>query len=168
MQPTSQTLAYLLRHNPQKAGLQLDAQGWCDVSSLEPLYTREALEQLVQADPKGRFAFSQDRTKIRATYGHSVKVQPVGPPQEPPVKLYHGTAAQFQDAIWQQGVLPQRRQFVHLHEDREAARRVGKRHGTPLVYTVGCREMAADGYSFYNAGHGVWLVPAVPVKYLEV
>src|SRR4051812_26237892 len=78
----SKFLSLVLRHEPQKAGLTLDSAGWVDVDTLlrgctaagVPI-TRAELDAVVAQSDKQRFAFSEDRTRIRANQGHSVEVE---------------------------------------------------------------------------------------------
>ena len=57
--------------------------------------------------------------------------------------------------------------YVHLSGDPETARKVGQRHGTPVIYMVDSQRMAADGFLFYRSVNGVWLTKCVPAKYLK-
>jgi len=57
--------------------------------------------------------------------------------------------------------------YVHLSKDIDTAINVGKRHGNPIIYSVDCSRMIADGYKFYLSVNGVWLTKEVPVKYLK-
>src|SRR3954469_13972394 len=89
----------VLRHQPEEIGLSLDDNGWADVADLITRanahgvrLTRPLLEEVVATNDKKRFAFNDDRTRIRASQGHSVAVDLALPPQEPPEILYHGTA----------------------------------------------------------------------------
>ena len=73
-------LALVLRHKPEVIGIKLDAHGWAQVEALLAAFNRiEAfnmlmLKQIVAEDSKQRFAFSEDKKRIRANQGHSVKV----------------------------------------------------------------------------------------------
>jgi putative RNA 2'-phosphotransferase len=49
----------------------------------------------------------------------------------------------------------------------ETARKVGCRHGRPVIYQVDCRRMVQDGYSFFLSANKVWLTKEVPVQYLS-
>ena len=55
-----------------------------------------------------------------------------------------------------------------LSGDTDTARKVGQRHGKPVIYTVDGAAMHADGYTFYRSVNGVWLTKEVPVRYLSV
>jgi putative RNA 2'-phosphotransferase len=59
------------------------------------------------------------------------------------------------------------RHHVHLSSDIETARRVGARHGRPVVFAVDAAAMRRDGHLFYRSANGVWLVEQVPPRYLQ-
>ena len=76
----SKFLSLVLRHKPGLIGIELDTAGWAEVSTLlERLNTRGntidylKLEEIV-ANNKKRFEFNEDKTKIRASQGHSIDV----------------------------------------------------------------------------------------------
>ncbi len=64
-------LTLILRHEPEQAGITLDSAGWTSVDTLllAIKLSLQELEEIVLADEKGRFEFSDDRTKIRASQG---------------------------------------------------------------------------------------------------
>ncbi|WP_222101821.1 RNA 2'-phosphotransferase [Jannaschia seosinensis] len=74
--------------------------------------------------------------RVRAAQGHSLALDFGLTAAVPPDTLYHGTARHHLDAIFAEGLRPQRRQFVHLSRDVETARIVGARHGKAVVLTV--------------------------------
>ena len=170
---TSKYIAYILRHCPQSAGVTLDAHGWADVKQLiegvsktHPL-TMAQLEQIVTEDGKQRYAFSEDRTKIRANQGHSVAVDVELTEAVPPEILWHGTAERFTASIDAEGLLPRGRLHVHLSALRETAIAVGSRHGKPALYQVDTQAMLRDGLRFFRSENGVWLTAHVPARYLR-
>jgi len=55
----------------------------------------------------------------------------------------------------------------HGWADVPTAKKVGMRHGKPVIYSIDCAKMAADGYRFYLSANHVWLTKSVPVKYLN-
>ncbi|MCB5650434.1 RNA 2'-phosphotransferase, partial [Bifidobacterium breve] len=59
----------------------------------------------------------------------------------PPQFLYHGTASRFLDEIKKQGLIAGERHYVHLSADEATARKVGARHGSPVILTVKAQEM---------------------------
>ena len=78
----SKFLSLVLRHQPETIGIQLDQNGWTSIEDLivkSNAYgiklDREILHHIVKTNAKKRFAFNDDRTKIRASQGHSVEVE---------------------------------------------------------------------------------------------
>jgi len=172
---TSKLLSYVLRHRPDSIGLALDAQGWTGVDELLARLAaaghkvdRALLERVVADNDKQRFAFSGDRSRIRASQGHSVAVDLALAPAEPPEVLYHGTASRFLKSILATGLRAAGRHHVHLSADIHTAKRVGARHGFPAVLRVDACRMRAEGIVFYCSDNGVWLTDAVPPRYLDV
>ena len=165
----SKFLSLVLRHRPEEIGLTLDPNGWADVNELllkaklDPLI----LEEIVATNEKKRFAFNEDRTKIRASQGHSIDVNLQYKPATPPSALYHGTALRFLDSIMKTGLEKRDRQHVHLSMDSETALNVGKRHGQPAVLLVNSGKMHEQGYKFYLSDNGVWLTDNIPVTFLS-
>lgn len=170
---TSKFLSLVLRHAPETIGLELDANGWVDVDELLAACSAngrrlsiDVLEEVVFTNDKQRFAFSEDGRHIRANQGHSVEVDLALQPTLPPAMLFHGTATRFLDAIRAEGLRKMSRQHVHLSSTEDQARRVGARHGKPIVLTVNAQAMAAASTMFYISANGVWLTDAVPVEFL--
>ena len=166
----SKFLSLVLRHDPDKIGIELDSAGWTDVKIL--LYKMRrmglaALEEIVYTNNKKRFEFNDDKTRIRARQGHSVAVKLGYEPQDPPEFLYHGTATRFLDPIMEEGLKPMGRHQVHLSQDLATASQVGKRHGKLVILKVSAQEMAQAGVKFYVTDNKVWLTDRVPPEYLE-
>jgi putative RNA 2'-phosphotransferase len=171
----SKRLSYVLRHRPGSVGLELDDAGWAGVEDLLSALaahglrlTREDLDTVVATNDKRRFAFDGTGTRIRASQGHSVAVDLGYETVDPPAELFHGTADRFLPSILADGLRPGNRHAVHLSPDVGTARRVGQRHGRPAVLRVDAAAMAAGGASFTRSANGVWLVDAVPPRFLTV
>lgn len=170
----SKFLSLVLRHKPEAIGITLDAQGWTDVDKLlqkaqaagVPL-THEALKEIVATNNKKRFSFNANFDRIRASQGHSVHVDLGLEVQQPPERLYHGTAQQNIAGILKNGLLKQARHHVHLSTDVQTALRVGQRHGKPQVLQVSAGQMFRGGFYFYQSANGVWLTANVPQQYLQ-
>lgn len=172
---TSIFISLILRHKPETIGITLDEHGWANVRALIEgvnrtgghSLTMETLEEIVRTDEKQRYAFNEDHTLIRANQGHSIPVDVELEEKCPPDILWHGTGEKFVPSIDAQGLLPQSRLYVHLSTDLETARKVGSRHGRPVIYEVDCRQMHQDGYTFYISANKVWLTKQVPERYLR-
>lgn len=79
---------------------------------------------MIAASTKRRHEMSGDR--IRALYGHSLPGLIKKTPAPPPPQLFHGTASATWNKIRMQGLLPRRRQYVHLSIDVDTAIVVGR------------------------------------------
>ena len=169
----SRFLSLVLRHRPERIGLDLNANGWADIDTLIALAApthrldRALIDAVVAGNDKQRFAISADGRRIRANQGHSVAVDLALPPATPPPLLYHGTATRFVDAIRREGLKPGNRQHVHLSRDIDTAMKVGSRHGRPHVLRVDAAAMTAAGHVFHVSENGVWLTAAVPVAFID-
>lgn len=169
----SKFLSLVLRHKPEEIGLELDEHGWADIDELLRLanqhgcrLTRPLLEQVLAENDKKRFAISDDGRRIRASQGHSVEVELGLSSVEPPEILYHGTASRFLNSIRTTGLHSGSRQHVHLSKDSATARKVGERHGRPVILEIQAARMFAAGHRFYISANGVWLTEQVPVEFI--
>lgn len=168
----SKFLSLVLRHKPEAAKIELDTNGWVDITVLlnacrdvgTPI-TRDQFDEIVATNEKKRFTVKGN--SVRAAQGHSVNVNLGYKAVEPPEILYHGTAMQFVDAIKREGLKPQKRQHVHLSSNTETASSVGKRRGEAVILIVKAKEAHIAGISFYTADNGVWLADAIPSKFLK-
>ncbi|MFW0736538.1 RNA 2'-phosphotransferase [Flavobacterium sp. T12S277] len=170
----SKFLSLVLRHSPETIGLKLDENGWADVEELITKCSQkgnkldvELLDYVVENNDKKRFAFNEDKTKIRASQGHSISVELNLNEAEPSEFLYHGTVGKFMESIKREGLQKMSRQHVHLSQDKETAIKVGSRRGAPQILTVRSGAMYKDGFKFYLSENNVWLTAEVPAKYIE-
>jgi putative RNA 2'-phosphotransferase len=170
----SKYLSKHLRHRPERLGLTLAPGGWVPVEQLLKAcrqhqfpITREELDEVVARNDKRRYAFDETGTLIRASQGHTVPVDLQLEPVTPPATLYHGTSQRSVAAILQEGLRKMARHHVHLSPDIETALKVGRRHGTPVVFEVDALRLCQAGTAFYCSANGVWLVDWVPPDYLR-
>lgn len=172
---TSKYLSKHLRHDPKRIGLTLAPGGWVSVDDLlaacarhHMRLSRPELEEVVARNSKQRFSFDETGTKIRANQGHSVDVDLQLEAAVPPEILYHGTGHTTADVIRASGLHKMSRHHVHLSLNIETARKVGARHGRPIVFTVSAQAMHNAGHIFYCSANGVWLTDAVPPEFLHL
>jgi putative RNA 2'-phosphotransferase len=170
----SKLLSYILRHSPETIKLKLDENGWADVNELIAKFDLydltldfDLLEYVVENNDKKRFAFNEDKTKIRASQGHSIAIELNLNETEPLEYLYHGTVEKFLSDIKTQGLQKMSRQHVHLSADKETANKVGGRRGKPVILTINSGAMHKAGYKFYLSANNVWLTDVVPAEYIE-
>jgi len=167
----SKYLSYILRHKPESIDLKLDSNGWANIDEIIqktevfPL-TKEVIDDIVKNSPKQRFIIKGKQ--IRANQGHSINIDLNLTSTIPPNILYHGTAEKYVPSIIKGGLLPQKRQYVHLSTNQITAKEVGARHGKPILLNIDAKNMYKDGYSFYLSENGVYLTQAVPSQYIEI
>ncbi len=170
MKKQSKFLSLVLRHQPEVAGLTLDAEGWVSTSDVVHAlrtkfgqFSHEDLAVLVRDNDKQRFIISGNR--IRANQGHSIAVDLGLEPKTPPQTLYHGTKRQFVGSIFEKGLLPGSRQHVHLSATLDTAEIVANRRaGESVILVVDTTGLGP----FYQSENGVWLTDSVPPSHLSV
>ena len=170
-------LSYLLRHNPDDAGLHMDVHGWVSVQELidginaRGKYTisRAVLEEIVAKDEKGRYRFSNDGKRVKACQGHSLAwIELELAWCEPPEYLYHGTTADALNEILKSGAISKMsRHAVHMQEDMSKAWKSAQRwHRTPVLLKIDAKRMHQDGMRFGVSENDVWCAESVPTMYI--
>lgn len=170
----SKFLSYVLRHEPQAIGLNLDSEGWADINELitgakrvGKIIDRDLIKQVVDTSSKKRFSISENGLQIRAMHGHTTKTIAITYSEEiPPEFLFHGTATRFLESILKEGVRPGKRHHVHLSQDMQTVIGVGQRYGKPVILKIGALRMHQQGFKFYLVDNGVWLTNQVPPEFL--
>lgn len=171
----SKFLSLILRHQPEVVGLKLDENGWVSVEKLIKAcagygkkFSLAELKEVVETNDKKRFAFDETGKKIRASQGHSLEIEIEFEEKMPPKILFHGTAEKNVGAIYADGLKKMSRHHVHLSADVETAKKVGTRHGKPVIFKIETEKMLAENFKFYVSANGVWLVENVPPQFLEI
>ncbi len=170
----SKTISHALRHQPEAYGLQLDAEGWVPIEALlDALHRRRPWQHVSLADirtilaesEKQRFEIHRDR--IRALYGHSTLEKVEKQAAVPPETLYHGTTSQAAVAIYNKGLLPMKRQYVHLSTDEKTARQVAlRRTSSPVILRIAALKAHQQGVRFYLGNENVWLADSIPPAFI--
>ena len=168
-------LSLVLRHKPEIIDISLDKNGWADVEELiEKIKLSgryidiKILERIVIENDKKRYRFNDDKTKIRAIQGHSIKIESCFQEMNPPDILYHGTSKKYLENIVEKGILKRKGQYVHLFSNIKTAVNVGGRHGESLVLTIDTEAMRKKGYKFYLSDNGIWLSNNIPSEFITV
>lgn len=171
----SKQISFMLRHKPWLYELELDEEGWVFVeaviSSLQASQqwqsiTDKDLFQMIEQSEKKRHEILNG--KIRALYGHSIPGKLTKQSARPPEYLYHGTAPEFIEYIKIHGLLPMKRQYVHLSEDVDTAKQVGFRKSSkPIILIIHAIEAYKNGIHFYRGNDLVWLADQIHVKYIN-
>ncbi len=174
----SKFLSLLLRHHPEKFPLKLDEAGYADLNEILRILrglpnfrwaTRSDVDAVLALPGRQRFEIVMESgvERIRALYGHSA-VRPEYEAVTPPDVLYHGTAPEALEAIFQEGLKPMARQYVHLAVDAETARGIAARHtSTPVILRVDAAAAHAAGIEFYHPTASIYLVETLPPEYLK-
>ncbi|MBI3330707.1 MAG: RNA 2'-phosphotransferase [Candidatus Omnitrophica bacterium] len=169
----SRWMAYVLRHNPERYGLQADRHGFVDYAAFLQIAARrypglsaERLQELIESGGSSRFEVASGR--LRARYGHSIPVEPVGPPVEPPPALYHGIDADRAEALLSEGLVPMDRRMLHLSIAVDEALGIARRKTEhPAVLRVDAQAAHRAGVAFYQEG-AVYLADRIPAAFLRL
>ena len=170
------TMAGVLRHFPQRYGLEMDANGWIDLHDfLTALSIRNKRFRflkpnhvlgLIQTDPKGRYEFRDGR--IRATYGHSLDVDLDLPTENIPDVLFYPTSEEELSVLLGAGIRPSDRKMVHLSGTFNAALEAGRvRIQAPVILEIDAKGARTTGVVIKKAGKTVYLVTEVPPEFLK-
>ncbi len=171
----SKTLSLALRHQPKILNISLDEEGWTPLPDMmkalqnHRTYWKELkvqdLEEMMAEASKQRFQIKND--KIRAVYGHSIQQKIKKEASNPPEILYHGTARKTVSLIQKSGLLPMKRQYVHLSADTETATTVGKRRDNlPVILRVNAQAASQSGIQFYKEENDIWLSEVIPPEFI--
>lgn len=159
-------MSKILRHSPDKFGVEIDEKGFVEIEVLIKGIKKEnrwnevnkkMIADIVETSEKQRFEVKG--SKIRARYGHSFPVVQEKVEREVPVFLYHGTN---EDSLFfilkkEQGIRPMGRQYVHLSETRHFASLSARRRKNPYLLKVDTGIAVRNGTTFHFAGNEVWL-----------
>ena len=176
----SKFMCLVLRHSPEIIHINMDEfGGWVNVDELINninLYSKYTLDlktmyEIVDTDTKGRYAFSDDKTRIRCCQGHSIPwVKPILTICEPPEYLYHGTKSSAWDMIQSTGKIDKcKRHAVHMQADMSKAEQSARRWKTdiPVILKIDAKRMYDDGFEFGVSDNNVWCTDHVPVEYVS-
>jgi len=172
----SRIMAGALRHFPDKLGLMMDGKGWVDISQLiEAIGLGRSgfnwlrihhIEALVATDKRGRYQI--DGGMIRATYGHTIDVNPDDLPIADIDEFYYPVTEEEADILLEGGLHPTDRKKVHLSGSLEKAMEAGKvRTDNPLILKIDGKKAKKDGLKIYHAGTDVYLTDSVDSKYIS-
>jgi len=164
-------LARVLRHEkPEESGV--DKNGWMAVDAILSRLeiTPAELQEIIRKSNKQRFEMDERGSRVRARQGHSIDVDVELEKRIPPLTLYHGTNEEAARRILIEGLLPMKRNHVHLSPDITTAELVGRRKkGKLVVLRINARKAHDDNAtSFYLARNGVWLASRITPEYIEL
>lgn len=168
------TLAAILRHG--KFDLEMSPQGFVDmrdiVDSVRAATPRmkwlgsNHIEALALTDPKGRYQTVGH--KVRATYGHTVKLDLRLPADDVPDFLYYPISPEVEEIIMETGIMPVDRAMVHLSGTYRDAMKAGSvRMDEIVVMAVDTKKCADAGFAVGKAAKSVYLCDRVPPECLS-
>ena len=168
-------IIYALRHAPWEYELEMDDKGFVDIEQLLSAINEENkyskiidkfdIIKVMEISNKKRLEIIGER--IRAMYGRSFPMQIKYEEETPPAMLYHGTAKRFLNSIKKEGLKPMSRQYVHLSEDIETAKMVGRRDSDPVILYIDTVEAIKAGVKFYKANDKVWLCKELLPQFIK-
>ncbi|MGQ0797123.1 MAG: RNA 2'-phosphotransferase [Methanobacteriota archaeon] len=170
------TMAGVLRHFPERYGLEMDPHGWVDLRDfITAVQIRNKrfrflrphhINGLIETDPKGRYQFLDG--KIRATYGHSLELDLDLPTENIPDVLFFPTTAEELHLLIEAGLRPADRKMVHLSASYESAMEAGRvRSQMPIILEVDAKGARASGVVIQKAGKTVYTSKEVPGEFLH-
>ncbi len=162
----------VLRHFPDKFGLNMDKNGWVNLESLARVVRRKyrwaniwIIKALVYSDEKKRYELRGDM--IRARYGHSVDVVLDDMPEAKEDVLYYGTSEEEAHRMMEIGIKPVNQKFVHLSTTIEKSKEVASlRTDTPIVLEVDAKKAREEGIRIVKANDLIALAKEIPAKYI--
>ncbi len=169
-------LTGILRHFPDRYGLEIDPRGWVSlpqivraVSQKHPAYhwlRTQHLVAIAETDSKGRYEVRDDR--VRATYAHTVDVDLDLPTENIHDQLYYPVTEAEVAIVLEVGLKPSDRKKVHLSKTASDAHSAGSvRAPGPVLRAVDALRARTDGIVIMRAGKTVFLVDQVPADYLR-
>jgi putative RNA 2'-phosphotransferase len=169
-------MAGILRHFPDRFGLEMDEHGWVDLGEMVSAIQRKRdrfhwlsprhVRAVEQTDPKGRYETDDER--IRATYAHSLDLEWDFPTEGIPETLYYPVSEEELDLVLERGLSPRDRSLVHLSETYESAVSAGlRRVENPIILEVAAEKANEDGNTIWNAAKTVYTTEEVPAEYIS-
>jgi RNA:NAD 2'-phosphotransferase (TPT1/KptA family) len=160
-------LAKLLRHTQHD---QMDEAGWMPIQVVaDGLHMcPEDIVRAVVADDKGRFETDNDTQRVRAKYGHSVRLSHPywldHPVEQNDMVVMHATTVDAWKEIQADGYLrPMERMTIHFTTERELLR-----HNRHIVLIVDMTEAMKHGIPFYWATKHIIVCPeCIPLSYID-
>ncbi|MDG6225641.1 MAG: RNA 2'-phosphotransferase [Candidatus Thermoplasmatota archaeon] len=172
-------MAGVLRHFPERFGLDMDEEGFVDIYKLVNAIKRKRGDRvrwlrpshiigLAETDPKGRYQVENNH--VRATYGHSKPLKMSLPTDNIPEMLYYPIKEGELEAVKEEGILPHNRTMVHLSKTYWDAYEAGSHQddGSPLILRIDAESAQDNGIIIQRAGKTVFTVEEIPQDFIAV
>ena len=180
----SKFLTLILRHQPEILGLNLDNEGFlsCSITDLAlkiaeqkdrlDWVTVEDIKAVVDTDPKGRYEISDN--SIRATYGHSIKLNPLEFPddvEDLPEFVYYAGNNHEVGTMLRLGLIASDRRdrnYLHLSVNIKDAYSVAKNYTRyPKLIRITIHDAANSNIKFKKVSPFIVISEEVPPQFLE-
>ncbi|AGK60883.1 RNA:NAD 2-phosphotransferase [Archaeoglobus sulfaticallidus PM70-1] len=164
----------ILRHFPDRFGLEMDENGWVDFEKLSKVVSRKyrwankwLIKAIVYSDKKGRYELSDG--KIRARYGHSVDVKLNDYEEAENDVLYYGTSEEEAHRLLEIGIKPVNQKFVHLSTTIDKGIEVALlRTDEPIILMVDAKKARTAGIKFLKANNHIVLSEEIPPEFIKI
>ncbi len=168
-------MSYMLGNRPDEFGLLPDSEGYVAVKEFlkaikeEPQmgYVREShIKEVLIHDREKRFEISGNMIRsIEREYG-PINRQQVQP--DPPGLLFKGVKRKAYPHILKKGLMPAKREYVVMTEDKELAMKMGRRlDQKPVLLEISTFPATKNGVDFYPFGENLYLADSVPVGFIN-
>lgn len=180
----SRYLTLILRHKPNLVNMKIDEDGWSNISITEiaenilsssngfDWLTAESIKEIVDTDIKGRYQINSNGY-IRATYGHSIKIEPLESPdqiEDLPKILFYATDDNELNELLRLGIIPGMRDriFLHLSIRKNDALQVARHHSRfPRIVKINVTLAHATGVRFKKVSPLIVLTDEIPPQFIE-
>lgn len=177
MNKLGKLMAGILRHFPERFDLEMDRRGWVDLYALIDVLKQRRRElhwlkakhfrAIADTDDKGRYEV--DGRRIRATYAHSLDVEPDLPTDNIPPELFYPASPEEASILLETGLKPSDRRKVHLSKTAHDADSAGRyRMPEPTILKVEAKRAIDAGIVIGQAGKTVFVCDEVPPEYLSL
>ena len=172
-------LAGMLRHFPERYGVHLDDHGWIPIRNIVgPIQnhrmhygwlTAHHVKALAVTEPKGRYEVNEEG-EIRARYGHTIPVNMDDLPTDGvPEVLFYQTTPEEKEFIFESGISPSDKTWMHLSRDYRQAYVSGRFHTEePEIVSVDVNALVESGMPVYRATDEIFLTSSVPVEFIRL
>jgi putative RNA 2'-phosphotransferase len=172
-------LALILRHAPDRFGLEMDEEGFIDLYKIVTAIKKKKGDTmrwlrpthiigLVETDPKGRYQVEDNN--VRATYGHSIPLKMSLPTDGIPERLFYPAKPDEVEKFMSEGIHPVDRTMVHLSKTWNDAFEAGihKEGPEPIILRIDAELALNNGIIIQRAGKTVFTVEEVPHDFVSI
>jgi len=150
----------------------MDKYGFVDLDELHEKLrqhfhiNKQFIFEITDESKRKRFEIVDNR--IRALYGHTIRIEQQLVEENAIQLLYHGTTHDSALKILKEGLKPMKRTWVHLSPTVDIAREIGlRRTRNPIILMIDVEAARKDGVVFYRATDKVYLCGPLLSRYIR-